>query len=947
MGVFSENAIIGSSAAGDYAIANSLRGGSGNNLQFSGAASNRKTLTFSTWFKRTEGLINHGYDYIFTAGSNSNNYESLGFFPYTGPGVGASLHYQQFISGAAQGYFSTNMSFRDVGAWYHIVFVKDTTNSTAADRLKLYVNGELVDFVSSGTYGYIHLALNQEGYWNNGSNNHYINASIWGGTNSGYLAETHFIDGTALTAASFGETDADTNQWKPIEYEGSYGTNGYYLKYQDSSALGDDSSDNNNDLTVTGYVATDQVLDSPTNNFPTINPLFRSTYTSHTLSEGLLRWYSTSDSMVDASIAIASGKWYWEIFQEANNHNTTYFGIIDTEELYIGAGKVWTIAHINVSAGGDNNTSITKDNTTVQSGLPDLEVGDILGISYDADNLEIDFYVNNVKIGVTQSVTTPPSGYYVPMMLNGNGSGNVKTAIMNFGQDSSFAGNKTAQGNQDGNGKGDFYYAPPTGYLALCTDNLDDPSIADPTAHFNTVTYTGNGTAGNAITGVGFSADFIWIKNRTSTYYHNLADTVRGITKGLNSNATDAENSFSNVQSVQSDGFTVGANPLVNGSSENLVSWNWKARGGTAPSKTYTVTVTNPGSGNRYTLDTRVSGTNAMPITLEEGGTYTFDQSDNSNSGHPLRFSTTANGTHGGGSEYTTGVTTNGTPGSAGAYTRITVAASAPTLYYYCTAHSGMGAEITTPAAGGGVSNLDGTMASVINTNTTSGFSIVKYTGSGVAGDTMGHGLSQTPEMVIMKKRISNGSDGVRGWHVWTKDLTDGYYLSLNGTNAQFSARDFGEVGNGTYPYTAPTASLITFGGVNTGQYQEVNYNGDDYIMYCFNSVEGYSKVGNYTGNGNADGTFVYTGFRPAFIMFKNVTATGNWVIVDSKRNTYNEINKTLWADLTSAEGTYAWGDFTSNGFKFRSTSNGLNNSGQDYTYLAFAESPFKTANAR
>ena len=336
-----------------------------------------------------------------------------------------------------------------------------------------------------------------------------------------------------------------------------------------------------------------------------------------------------------------------------------------------------------------------------------------------------------------------------------------------------------------------------------------------------------------------------------------------------------------------------------------------------------------------------------MPITLEEGGTYTFDQADNSNSGHPLRFSTTSNGTHGGGSEYTTGVTTNGTPGSAGAYTRITVAASAPTLYYYCTAHSGMGAEITTPAAGGGVSDLSGTMASVINTNTTSGFSIVKYTGSGVAGDTMGHGLSQTPEMVIMKKRISNGSDGVRGWHVWTKDLTDGNYLALHATNAQFVARDFGEVGNGTYPYTAPTSSLITFGGVNTGAYQEVNYNGDDYIMYCFNSVEGYSKIGKYTGNGATDGTFVYTGFRPACIIFKRINTTSNWTMFDNKRDPQNGVGREIYADLSNVEGGHYDGlDFLSNGFKARNTTGGFNGAGT-IIYMAFAESPFKYANAR
>ena len=151
--------------------------------------------------------------------------------------------------------------------------------------------------------------------------------------------------------------------------------------------------------------------------------------------------------------------------------------------------------------------------------------------------------MNNVKIGVTQSVTTPPSGYYVPMMLNGNGSGNVKTAIMNFGQDSSFAGNKTAQENQDGNGIGDFYYTPPTGYLALCTDNLSDPSITLPNEHFEPVVYTGDGNSTKVIT-TSFEPDLLWNKNRTTGYHHRLFDRVRELDKSLYSNRTDVEDSF-------------------------------------------------------------------------------------------------------------------------------------------------------------------------------------------------------------------------------------------------------------------------------------------------------------------------------------------------------------------------------------------------------------------
>ena len=822
-GLTGNNIIAGSSGqVSGYNIDNSLRGGSGNNLQFSGAASNRKTLTFSTWIKRSDNL--NAYGYLFSAGSNSSNYETLVFFPGTGPGVGASLHYQNFIGNSLQAYFSTEMSFRDSGAWYHIVFVKDTTNATAADRLKLYVNGELVDFVVSGTYGYTHIALNQEGYWNNGSANHYINGAIFGGVNRSYLAETHFIDGIALTAASFGETDADTNQWKPVEYEGSYGANGYYLKYQDSSALGDDYSGNNNDLTVTGYVATDQVLDSPTNNFSTINLLLNDYTTSWTLSEGNLKFSATSDSFKRSSFMLpSSGKWYCEV--RIDDNTIPYMGVASLDPLLGTYNIVKGTFFYNNS--GLNSSYVGYDGGNLV-GYSNASNGDIVGIAHNSSNGETSYYLNN---SLLRTVTTAHFSDDFTFYFAHGSSGGSSGMTVNFGQDSSFAGQTTAQGN-GGVGE-DFYYTPPTGYKALNTNNLDDSSIALPEEHFEAVVYVGDGNSTQEVT-TSFEPDLIWNKNRTTVYHHRLFDRVRGLDKSVYSNLNSAEDTYQDYgypTATSSTSVTVGqgtdTNKLINLNNQNYVLWNWKA---------------------------------------------------------------------------------DSTSGS---------------------------------------SNTDGTITSTVSANTTSGFSIVKYTGTGVAGDTMGHGLSQAPEMVIMKKRISNGSDGVRGWHVWAKYLTDGNYLSLNATNAQFNARDFGEVGNATYPYTAPTASLITFGGVNTGAYQEVNYNGDDYIMYCFHSVEGYSKVGSYTGNGSTDGTFFYTGFRPAFIMFKNTTATGNWVIVDNKRNTYNEINKTLWADLSSTEGTYAWGDFTSNGFKFRNTSNGLNNSGQNYIYLAIAESPFKYSNAR
>ena len=521
------------------------------------------------------------------------------------------------------------------------------------------------------------------------------------------------------------------------------------------------------------------------------------------------------------------------------------------------------------------------------------------------------------------------SGVRVPFFCAfGQSGGDTGSQIINFGQDSSFAGQKTAQGNQDGNKKGDFYYAPPSGFLALCTDNLPDPTIADPTAHFITNIWTGSGADNRTIT-TGFDPGLSWIKRRNGTNWHSLSDSVRAANPMpvLYSNDTSAEATDANALAFVSNGYTVDDNNYYNASAGTYVGWTWK--GSDTPSKTYAVTVTNPGSGNRYTLDTRVSGTNAIPITLEEGGTYTFDQAAASNSGHPLRFSTTANGTHGGGSEYTTGVTTNGTPGNSGAYTRITVAASAPTLYYYCTAHSGMGAQASTPGSGGGVSDLSGTIASVVNANTTAGFSIVSWTASGTNNDTVGHGLSVVPELIIMKSR-----DGVRDWYAYTQEIDGSLdFFLLNGSNAK---QDSGA--------NVPTSSVFSVIG------STVNVSGEKMIGYCFHSVDGYIKVGSYEGNANVNGPFVYTGFKPAMVIAKCADAVSSWDIVDNKRDPDNGVIQRLFPNNTSADDVSAgvMVDFLSNGFKVRTTSGNWNNGTSDTQfYIAFAETPFSTANAR
>ena len=456
-------------------------------------------------------------------------------------------------------------------------------------------------------------------------------------------------------------------------------------------------------------------------------------------------------------------------------------------------------------------------------------------------------------------------------------------------------------------------------------------SITKPEDHFNTILYTGDGTSPKSITGVGFQPDWVWVKKRSGTTPHVLYDIVRGDGKQLISDASDSEdtnNQYGYVSDFLTDGYQVtqGSTNIsrVNASSATFVAWNWLAAG-TTPSKTYTVKVVSD-SGNKYRFDD--FGTSAVTLELSEGGTFRFDQSDSSNSGHPLRFSTTSDGSHGGGSEYTTGVTTSGTPGSSGAYTEITVAASAPTLYYYCTQHSGMGGQANTNLTFGS-SNFSGSVQSVASANTTAGFSIVSYTGTGSA-TTVGHGLGSTPKIIFVKNR-----DAAQNWLIYSSALTGTSYLRLNLSNAKGTV-------SAVWNNTDPTSSVFTVGTDGA-----VNASSQNLIAYCFAEKKGYSKFGSYTGNGNADGTFVYTGFRVSWIMSKRTDATDGWRIRDAKRDIDNPAQHRLLANTHDAEvvASSQDTDFLSNGFKIRNSDSGYNTSGATYIYMAFAENPFVNSN--
>ena len=794
-----------------YAIDNSLRFNDDDSAYLNktfASDGNRKTFTLSMWFKL--GNIPDSDDFIYYSGTGGSATQSWIYFNSSNSfrlifGIRvSSTNYQ----------ITLDPIYRDPSAWYHLVWSVDTTQATAADRVKIYVNGEQPS-INSSSYP------PQNSDTSNGAAGSHALAATTAGASffDGYLSEVNFIDGTALDASSFGETKSGI--WIPKAYSGSYGTNGFHLKFAGNA---NDSSGNGNNWTANNISAHDYVPDSPTNNFAVLNAVDKAG--SGVLSEGNLK-YATSTSTYDpirGTTGVSSGKWYWEIYcasQSGASANTFMAGIakdtsnISAASYYIGsdAGSYSMYFFNGYKYNSGSGSAYGASSTT----------GDIVSIALDLDAGTLTFYKNGVSQGTAYSGL---SGTFAPAYSDAGTSGDT-SVVFNFGQDSTFVGNTTAGGNSDANGIGDFKYAPPSGYLALCTSNLPapaiDPAVDDtPEDYFNTVLWTGNGST-QSITGVGFQPSFIWAKERSSTSGHTLLDTVRGVNLGLESNSTGAELDYpTDAQtSFDADGFSLGSNGRINQSSQTYVAWNWKA-GGTA------------------------------------------------------------------------------------------------------------------------VSNTAGSITSQVSANTKAGFSIVSYTGNGTQDQTIGHGLTAAPEMIIVKNRDEFDSTFDDWWvyHIGTS-FPQNRVLRLNESTAELSSTDFW--------YNSPTSTV--FGVNDTGSSGYTNDNTKKYIAYCFHSVEGYSKMGSYVGNGSTDGPFVYTGFRPAWVMIKQIDSVNDWGIFDIKRNTFNSLNNVLYPNLSIAELSFSAGqgiDAISNGFKVRvGTPSLINTTSAPYIYLAFAEQPFKYSNAR
>jgi hypothetical protein len=808
---FTTRRLLSDSTGSQYRIPNSLRFRSSASAYLSRTptvAGSLTTWTMSAWVKRGSDL---GTTYSGLFGSKAGQqtiqcyFDSDDSLTLLGSGTGGGIGFKLTTSGV----------FRDTSAWYHIVAVLDTTQATAADRVRLYVNGSRITTFSTNN----DVALNDT-YSTNKTTSHYVGATI--GTagvvyyTDGYLTEVNFIDGQALDPLAFGNFSATTGVWTPARYTGTYGTNGFYLKFTDTSSntatgIGKDSSGNGNNWTpnnisLTAGATYDSMIDTPTpyndggygrGNYAVLNPL--ANYNGGgTLSNGNLSISLGPTANNKPTFGASTGKWYAEITCISAGG---YSGTGLTIDLSPGDNSSsYFIRALYCSNGNSYNWSTS---TYVSYGSS-WTTGDVIGIAWNGDDSQVTFYKN----GVAQPTITAASP-----LLAYNSSGNPVAPIPN----SFFSGVTTTF--VVNYGQRPFAYTPPTGFKTLCTQNLPTPAIVNPAQFMAATTYAGTGatqTIANTVNNRSFQPDLVWIKGRSAATDHALYDSVRGATKDLVSNSTAAETTqATGLTTFGSTGFSIGNLAKLNTNAQTYVAWQWKAGDST-------------------------------------------------------------------------------------------------------------------------VTNTAGTITSQVDANPTAGFSVVSYTANDTAGATIGHGLGKAPSFIIGRKRNNTSN-----WQCYHTSLGATKRILLNTTNAAAIS---------VLPWnnTEPTTTLITLGRTT-----EINdAAGEQHIIYCFAEVDGFSKFGSYTGNGSADGPFVYCGLRPKWVMFKRTDGTSDWRVFDTQRNPYNLVDNNLKPNAAQVDDLSLSTvlDILSNGFKIRASSTSIaemNASGGTYIFAAFAEAPFKYALAR
>lgn len=581
------------------------------------SAGNRRTWTWSGWVKRGSLGIRQSIFYC-VSGTTDTTFLILGFD--SSDRFEASGYNTQFRTSTAV--------FRDISAWYHCVISFDSTQAIANNRLRIYINNtEITAWATNNAF-----AQNTD-YGINQNTSHRIGGGSYLPID-GYLTEVNFIDGQALTPDSFGEFDAITGVWKPKKFAGTYGTNGFYLNFSDPSAataaaIGKDYSGNGNNWTpnnisVTAGATYDSMLDVPTpyadggngrGNYAVLNPL-NSFGSGVVPASGNLQITGNTSAWRSASstLSMRSGKWYAEFscsFIASGNGMAP--GIVPATINFIGStSTVYSSGYGYFNDGDTYALGVALASGTTYAS------NDIIGVAFDADNGRIWFSKNGVWIASGDPATNTNPRYTGITgewcFAQGSFASAATTAFANFGQRP-------------------FAYTPPSGFKALHTGNLPEPAIVDGGEYFNTVLYTGTGSA-RSVTGVGFQPDFVWTKSRSGAESHRLYDAVRGATQSLYSNLTNAEaTEAQSLTAFGSDGFSLGTG-APNSNAVTYAAWNWKANGAgvtnTAGSITSTVSanptagfsiVTYTGTGSNATVGHGLGVAPAMVVVKRRNST--------------------------------------------------------------------------------------------------------------------------------------------------------------------------------------------------------------------------------------------------------------------------------------------------------------------------------------
>lgn len=528
-----------------YNLTNSLRFRSSASAYLNrtpASAGNRKTWTWSGWVKR--GALDATVKTMFSAGTDGTSARGIIDFNDTN-----TLRFG-FNDGSSWYTAETTAVFRDPSAWYHVVVKCDLSNATQSSRAAIYVNG-VQQTTNAVAWPNADQVFNNTVFHGVGRN--YGNGTFYF---DGYMAEVNFIDGQALTPSSFGSTNAVTGVWQPAKYTGTYGTNGFYLPFTNTTStttLGNDFSGNGNNWTtnnisLTPGVTYDAMTDVPTltsptaANFAVMNPL-DTTLTVATITNGNLTHTGLSgNSWSRSTIKIASGKYYWEITIGTGGGSSGF-----ASQISIGYPSVSGIFSYN---GFNGQVSV---NGSVATTVATSTSGDVIGLAFDRSSNTCALYKNN---SLLYTATGLNAGEATPQLFTGD-----LNAILNINF-----------------GQRPFAYTPPSGFVALNTFNLPSSTIPNGANFMAADIYTGNGSSQTRT--LNFQPDFIWNKIRSQAYDHNLFDVLRGVDKRLISNLTSQELTITNaLTAFNSNGYSVGNYVSINGSGESIVNWAWKANG--------------------------------------------------------------------------------------------------------------------------------------------------------------------------------------------------------------------------------------------------------------------------------------------------------------------------------------------------------------------------------